>query len=83
MNTSEFRQHTQLSEKSFYNLIREMRLLGLIAVEDDEVTLEISLPSEEKGFEESFREHLREKLRRNRIVSRLLNTLEDRGVFVT
>ena len=76
LSTSEFRQRTQLSEKSFYNLIREMRLLGLIAVEGEGVTLQIDLPTEVKGFEEFFREHLRERLRRNRLVSQILQSLE-------
>ena len=76
MPTAEFQRRTQLTEKSFYNLIREMRLLGLISVEDDNVALQISLPTEEKGFEEFFREHLREKLRRNRLTSQILETLE-------
>lgn len=76
LSTFDFQKRTQLSEKSFHNLIRQMRLLGLIAVESDNVTLQISLPTEEKGFEELFREHLRERLRRNRLVSRILETLE-------
>ena len=77
--TLDFQQQTQLSEKSFYNLIREMRLLGLITVEDDTVTLQIDLPTEEKGFEESFREYLKERLRRNRLFSQLLDSLEAEG----
>lgn len=81
MNTSDFQQRTQLSDKSFYNLIREMRLLGLITVENDNVKLEINLPSEEKTFEEFFREHLRERLRRNRLVSQILSSLEVEGLL--
>lgn len=79
--THDFQERTRLSEKSFYNLIREMRLLGLIAVEDSYVKLQINLPTEEKGFEEVFREHLRERLRRNRLVSQILETLEVEGVL--
>ena len=76
LSTFDFQERTQLSEKSFHNLLRQMRLLGLISVESDNVTLQIGLPTEEKGFEELFREHLRERLRRNRLVSRILETLE-------
>ena len=38
LTTHEFQQLTQLSEKSFYNLIREMRLLGVITVENESVS---------------------------------------------
>ena len=79
LSTHDFRQRTQLGEGSFYNLIREMRLLGLIAVEDENVTLRINLPTKEKGFEEFFRDHLGERLRRNRLVAQLLATLEIEG----
>ena len=76
-------KRTQLADKSFYNLIREMRLLGLVTVENDNVTLQIDLPTEEKGFEEVFREHVRERLRRNRLVSHILEMLEAEGTLTT
>ena len=76
LTESDFKQRTQLTEKSFYNLIREMRLLGLVTVENYTVTLQIDLPSEEKGFEDIFREHVRDRLRRNRLVSHILEMLE-------
>lgn len=76
LNTYEFKERTQLADKSFYNLIREMRVLGLAKVEDDIVTLQINLPTDEKSFEEYFREHVRERLRRNRLVSHILEMLE-------
>ena len=79
LNTSEFKERTQLADKSFYNLVREMRVLGLAKVEDDIVTLQINLPAEEKSFEEYFREHVRERLRRNRLVSHILDMLEAQG----
>ena len=60
-----------------------MRLLGLVAVENDNVTLQIDLPTEEKGFEETFREHVRERLRRNRLVSHILEMLEADGTLTT
>ena len=79
LNTSDFQKYAQLTDKTFYNLIREMRLLGLATVENDNVILQISLPTEEKGFDDIFREHLRERLRRNRLVSQILATLESEG----
>ena len=79
LNASEFKDRAQLTEKSFYNLIREMRVLGLARVENDIVTLQIALPTEEKGLEDYFREHIRERLRRNRLVSHILEMLEVDG----
>ena len=77
----DLKQRTQLSEKSFYNLIREMRLLGLVTVANGKVTLQIGLPTEEKGFEDIFREHIRDRLRRNRLVSHIVETLEVEGTL--
>ena len=79
LNASDFKDRAQLTEKSFYNLIREMRVLGLARVEDDIITLQITLPTEEKGLEDYFREHVRERLRRNRLVSHILEMLEADG----
>lgn len=80
---SKFKERTRLADKSFYNLIREMRLLGLVKIENDNVTLQIDLPTEDKGFEEVFREHVRERLRRNRLVSHILEMLEAEGTLTT
>ncbi len=71
-----FRDQAGLQSRSFYNVIREMRLLSLVSTDNDQVTLEIPVQSEDKEFEDIFREHLREKLRRNRLVSRMLRDLE-------
>jgi len=73
----EFQERAGLrSNKSLYNVVRDMRLLGLAKVVDDKVSLEIKLPETVQDFEESFRAHLKERLRRNRLVWRLLDTLE-------
>ena len=71
-----FKERTQLADKSFYNVMREMRLLGLVSVENENVVLQSELPTEEKAFEDIFREHVRERLRRNRLVSHILEMLE-------
>ena len=73
---SAFKERTQLADKSFYNVMREMRLLGLVSLEDENVALQIESPTEEKAFEDIFREHVRERLRRNRLVSHVLEMLE-------
>ena len=78
---SAFKQRTQLADKSFYNVMREMRLLGLVSLEDENVALQTELPTEERAFEDIFREHVRERLRRNRLVSHMLEMLEVEGTL--
>ncbi len=75
-DTSRFQQRAGLSQKSFYNVMRDMRLLGVARVDGDKVVLQVPLPKEERDFKDSFRAHLKERLRRNRLVWRLLEVLE-------
>ncbi|MCJ7458811.1 MAG: restriction endonuclease [candidate division Zixibacteria bacterium] len=79
LNTSKFQKSAGLSKKSFYNILRDIRLLGIADIDDSKVTLLFSLPVEEKAFADSLRAYLREKLPRNRCVWRLLEELERTG----
>lgn len=76
LDTSEFQEKAGLSEKSFYNVARDMRLLGLATVDDGKVTPLVNLPKEIKDLDVSLRTHLRDRLSRNRLVSQLINNLE-------
>ncbi|MDO9580571.1 MAG: AAA-associated domain-containing protein, partial [Bacteroidales bacterium] len=76
LSMSEFQQRAGLSEKTFYNVARDMRLLGLAMVDDGKATLQVNFPKEAKYFEVSLRAHLRDRLRRNRLVWQLMETLE-------
>jgi len=78
LSTSNFQQSTNLSKKSFYNVFRDIRLLGFIKIEKDNISLLINLPKETEAFEEDLRKHLQERLKRNRLIWRILKTLEDR-----
>lgn len=73
---TEFQKRAGLSQKSYYNVVRDMRLLGIAKVDDDKVILQINLPREAKDFEASLRTHLHDRLRRNRLVWRLMETLK-------
>jgi hypothetical protein len=73
---STFRQKTSLTLHSSYNLYRDMRLIGLIKIKQDEISLEAQLPKEPKAFEESARELLRERVLRNRFVWQILQRLK-------
>jgi hypothetical protein len=76
LTTAEMRKRAGMSEKSFYNIARDLRLLGLAEVEAGQVRALIKMPQEEKEFAESLKPHLRERLRRNRIVWQVLDKLE-------
>jgi hypothetical protein len=76
LNTTEFKRKIGLAEKSFYNVFRDMRLLGLAKVEGSKVILQVPSSEEEKKFEDSLRVYLKERLRRNRPVWQLLEELQ-------
>jgi hypothetical protein len=68
ISISEFQVKTELRLHSLYNLIREMRLLGLVKVEKEHLILKVELQHEAKAFEDDMRSFLRERLKRNRLV---------------
>jgi phage tail protein X len=78
-----FRQQAGLSQKSFYNVARDMRLLGLAVMEDGSVRLQMEVTAEPKDMEMYLRAHLRNRLPRNRLVSHLLEQLASRGTLPT
>ncbi len=75
LDPSEFQMEADLTEKSFYNILRDMRLLGLATVKNNKVILQATISAEEKDFNNAMRSHLREKLKRNRLVWRILEDL--------
>lgn len=76
LGTSQFQTRVGLSEKSFYNVVRDMRMLGLSKVDDEKVILQVPLSMEEKDFKDSLRAYLRERLRGNRLVWGFLEELK-------
>jgi len=78
LDTATLLTRADLSAKSFYNIARDMRLVGIATVENGTVTLRDTLVEEPetKGFENLLRNHLRDKLQRNRLVLRFLDALE-------
>lgn len=85
LDTATLLTRAELSAKSFYNIARDMRLVGIATVENGTVTLRDTLVEEPetKGFENLLRNHLRDKLQRNRLVLRLLDALEARSSLST
>lgn len=80
--SSEFPERINLSQKTLYNILRDMRLLGIVKVEKNYVILIVDLPSETEAFEEALRKHLRERLKRNRLIWRILKKLEEKDKLV-
>ena len=76
LDTIQFQHDAGLTEKSFYNVIRDMRLLGLAKVDGNRVMLQVPHIGDGKIFEDSLRVYLKERLRRNRLVWRLLEELQ-------
>jgi len=74
--TSVMREGLNMSEKSFYNIARDMRLLGLARVEAGKMMLELSFPGGVEAFAGTVSAHLGDRLPRNRLVSRLLEALD-------
>jgi hypothetical protein len=75
----EFQKRADLTEKSYYNIMRYMRLLGLANVVEGTVRLQVNLPKKAEDFEDLCRSHLKDRLRHNRPVWQLLKRLEASG----
>lgn len=73
----EFRKRVGLTEKSIYNMLRDMRLLGLVKINNGKVEIQVTSLKDEKEFKDSLRVYLRDRLRRNRLVLQILEQLED------
>lgn len=68
-------KHLNLSNQSTYNVIHEMRMLGLAKTADETITLLLPHVAD-KELLRAFTQHLGEKLRRNRLVQTLLEALK-------
>lgn len=63
------------SKGTFYNLVKDLKLLGLAKVEDGQLILTISLPDEASEFQNTLRAYLQTRLLRNRIITRFIDHL--------
>lgn len=76
ITVSQLRSSTGMSLASFYNIMREMRLLGLAFLNEDKVSLLISYSRDIRDLENSVKIHLRERLKRNRLVIKILDSVD-------
>ena len=59
------------------NVLRDLRLLGLVSVDRKKACLRVTASGEAPEFEDSIRPHIREHLRRNRLVVKVLEALQE------
>jgi len=71
-----FADHAGLGKQSLYNLLRDLRVLGLVTVDDEKISTQAPFPGGAE-FDGAIRSFLRDKLIRNRMVLGLLNQLEE------
>jgi hypothetical protein len=76
MEVEEFQTRSSLKSGSYYNVVRDMKLVGLISIESGVICLSADLGTEPATLEAAFRAHLRERLPLNRIAAALLSKLE-------
>ena len=75
VSVAELSSRLKLSKHSTYNVVHEMRMLGLGRVVDDAVVLRLKAVPE-KEFLKLFTQHVGDKLRGNRLVQCLLEVLD-------
>jgi hypothetical protein len=75
LQVEDFRQKMSLSEGSFYNLSRDMKLLGMATIEGNCISLRLEVPQGKK-IDSCVSEYLQERLLRNRLMSMIMGALE-------
>lgn len=75
-DASVFRERAGISEKSFYNIMKDLRLLGLGRLEGGAVLATIPGLDSSVPFEPTIRGYLKDRLRRNRLVWKIVERLD-------
>lgn len=75
LNVVMFQERAGLSGKSYYNIIRDMRVLGIGKIENELITLTIGKQDRDEDVEALVHSHIRERLPRNRLVRVLAEKL--------
>lgn len=76
LTADQIRNQTGLVEGSYWNLVKDMQLLGFVTLDDDGVRLTKLLPEDDDDLSFVLQEHLQAKLLCNRSVGRLVEALE-------
>ncbi len=83
MNLSELQHRLDLAEKSFYHLLRDLELLGLVKVENGRAVLQIKLPLERKPLELSMRRYLHGRFQEHPLIQQILAALKEKDSLST
>ena len=76
---ADVRSGAGLSEKSFFNVKRDMEIAGVVTTEGGQVRLVIHSRPSQDDLQRALRSHLNDKLPRNRVARVVLATLEANG----
>ena len=73
-----FRQCIKLSEHSAMNVVRDLRLMGLVTVDAGHVQINVEIGDDpgDKELTHRIRTHIKDRLVQNRLVSRILTDLK-------
>jgi hypothetical protein len=75
LEISDFEKQTKLASPTFSQILRDMQRLELIKEDKGTIQLNIGLYENEEDFNKRLQLHLQERLPNNRLISRLLKTL--------
>lgn len=76
VKVAQFLKRAGLSEKSFYNIIKDLRLLGLAKLDGSNIEVTVPNLDSPASFEPAIRTFLKDRLRRNRLVWKIAERLE-------
>jgi len=77
LDVSIFKTQISLSELAFYDLAKDMNLLGLVRFGQGEILLQLNMSDANQKIEALLRHHLRNRLPKNRLISEILKALKD------
>lgn len=79
INSNIFHDKISLSKKSFYNVLHDMKSLGISEIENGKIILKVKL--DKNKFDISLRDHLQTRLIRNRLIWELKKMLDEKGLL--
>ena len=82
LSVGELRREANITEKVFFNLSKELRLLGLAQVESAHISSLLPLPgADDNALRTALMQHLKEKLPRNRSINAILREVTGTGAL--
>lgn len=81
INLSDFKKQMHLADPTFYQVIKSMELLELAKGDKGIINLQIGPCEDKEDFDKRLQLHLQKELPNNRLVSRLLKTLDTENLL--